>query len=138
MTDSDQVVDTTSPVDWRQLREFADVDITKSFVLSWGVDGDTLIIDLDLFLEDQHPFYEKPRPAEKFCIRPAILEFPYCVAIESNLPGTGGELAEAVSVLGLGAIQGLRRFHDGPYEIRGEFGEVRIDAERPILRLRSS
>jgi hypothetical protein len=30
----------------------------------------------------------------------------------------------------------LRRFSEGPFEIRGDFGMVRIDAERPILRLR--
>ena len=52
-------------ISWRQLREFADVDLTRSFVLSWHVDADTLVIDVDLCLESQHPFYEKPPPADK-------------------------------------------------------------------------
>ena len=130
------MTDANEFVSWRKLREFADVDLTRSFILSWHVEGDTLMIDVDLFLEANHPFYEKPRPAEKVCIRPATIEFPYCASIESNIPGTSGELADVVEGLGLGGIEGLRRFHDGPFEIRGEFGKVRIDAERPILRLR--
>ena len=123
-------------VSWRQLREFAGVDLTRSYILSWGVDGDTLCVDVDLYLEAEHPFYEKPRPNEKVCIRPAVIEFPYCVSIETNIPAGGNGLADAVAVLGLGGIEELRRYHDGPYEISGEFGRVRIDAERPILRLR--
>ena len=123
-------------VSWRKLREFAGIDLTRSFILSWHVEGDSLCIDVDLFLEAEHPFYEKPRPNEKVCIRPAVIEFPYCAALESNIPGTTGDLASAVALLGLGGIEGLRRYHDGPFELRGEFGKVRIDAERPILRLR--
>ncbi|MDX1508526.1 MAG: hypothetical protein R3358_09625 [Woeseiaceae bacterium] len=123
-------------VSWRKLREFAGVDLTRSYILSWSVEGDTLCIELDLFLEPEHPFYEKPRPNEKVCIRPAVVEFPYCASIDTNIPGGGEELADAVAVLGLGGIEDLRRFHDGPYEVSGEFGRVRIDAERPILRLR--
>ena len=112
------------------------IDLTQSFILSWSVEGDTLCVDVDLFLEAEHPFFEKPRPNEKVCIRPAVIEFPYCVAVESNIPGASGSLADAVAVLGLGRISELRRYHDGPFEISGEFGKVRIDAERPILRLR--
>lgn len=127
--------DSSEYVGWRQLREFADVDLTKSFVLSWHVEVETLMIDVDLFLEPGHPFYEKPRPKEKVCIRPAIIEFPFCVAIKPEGGATDGSLAEIVSGLDIGAIEGLRRFSDGPFEIRGEFGMVRVDAERPILKL---
>ncbi len=123
-------------VGWRKLREFADVDLTKSFVLSWHVESATLMIDVDLFLEPDHPFYEKPRPAEKVCIRPAIIEFPCCESISPDRGDVDGSLSDIAAKLELGAIAGLRRFSDGPFEIRGDFGMVRIDAERPILRLR--
>lgn len=124
-------------VDWRELREFNDVDLTRSFVLSWHHEGDALVIDVDLFLEPAHPFYEKPRPAEQVCIRPAFIEFPYCVAVSSPL-GEAGHPADVARHLGLGAIQGLRVLKDGYYEIDGEFGTVSISAERPILRLKGS
>lgn len=126
------------PIDWRRLREFAGVDLGNSYVLSWQIDGDTLHIEIDLCLAPDHPFYEPPRPAERVCLRPAIIEFPYCEWIASD-GETGVEATQAaVDVLGIGAISGLRRFDDGPFEISGDFGIVRISAERPILRLRDT
>ena len=41
---------------WQELREFADVDLTRSYVLSWQAERDTLLIDVDLYLEPEHPF----------------------------------------------------------------------------------
>lgn len=123
-------------VDWRKLREFAGVDIVKSYVLSWGWHRGTLSIDVDLFLTSEHPFYERPRPREKVCIRPAIIDFPYCEAVAVNGDALAPPLAESITRLPAGAISGLVREHDGPYELSGDFGTVRIDAERPILRLR--
>ena len=68
-------------VDWRKLREFAGVDLASSFVLTWHFESDTLFVDCDVLLQPEHAFYEKPRPAEKVCIRPAIIEFPFCTAL---------------------------------------------------------
>lgn len=122
-------------VDWRRLREFNGVDLTRSFVLSWQLRDTTLEIELDLFLLPEHPFYEKPRPAEKVCIRPAVLEFPHCDALRTEAGGESHAPADVAAGLRLGAIDGMRRMDDGPFEIDGEFGTVIIDAERPILRL---
>lgn len=127
--------DLQNTTDWRQLREFADVDLTQSFVLSWHVESDSLFIDIDLFLMPHHPFYEKPRPAEKVCIRPAYIEFPFCEALGAD-PDTDAELVETAGNLGHGAISGLRRLADARYEITGEFGTVFVKAERPLLRLK--
>jgi len=129
------MVDTTSPTDWRKLHEFAAVDLTQSFILSWHLESETLMIDIDVFLTDEHPFYEKPRPAEKFCIRPAIIEFPFCEGIAVS-GGAAGTVQEVTEMLGHGAITGLRRHDDGRYEINGEFGTVFVSAERPLLRLK--
>ena len=125
------------PVDWRRLREFADVDLEKSFVLSWQYEVGTLMVDVDLFLMPSHPFYEKPRPKEKVCIRPAIIEFPYCESLTLN-DGSDAQIpADVAGRLGQGAITQLRVLADGRYEIVGDFGSVHIEAERPILKLRS-
>ena len=94
-----------------------------------------LVVDIDLFLEPDHPFYESPRPAEKACIRPAFIEFPYCDELRSTQAGSG-EVAEISGKLGLGAISDLVVLDDGRYAISGEFGTVYIVAERPILRLK--
>ena len=128
---------TDDVTDWRELREFSAVDLTKSFVLSWGTESESLLIDLDLFLCPDHAFYEKPRPAEKGCFRPAFLEFPFCSGIKSGADEGGSQpVSEAVQALVHGAIAGLRRVGDGHYEITGGFGHVEINAERPILRLK--
>lgn len=124
-----------APVGWRQLREFADVDLSQSFVLSWHVEAETLVIDVDLYLEPGHPFYETPRPAEVHCIRPAFIEFPYCDEL-STAAGGSGEVAEIAAELGLGAISDLVVLDDSRYAISGEFGTVSVVAERPILRLK--
>lgn len=125
-------------VDWRKLREFADVDLERSFVLSWNYEAGAILVDIDLLLLPEHPFYEKPRPAEKVCIRPALIEFPFCEAVEASAVPGEDDIATIVAGLGLGAITGLRLLADGHYEISGDFGDVEIEAERPLLRLRGS
>jgi hypothetical protein len=122
-------------VGWRRLREFAGVEISRSFVLSWKLERNTLEIDADVQLLPEHPFYERPRPRQKACIRPATIEFPHCVSIRASGQDVATELQTAVDGLGSGAISDLERLDEGPYVLSGEFGRVEIDAERPILRL---
>jgi hypothetical protein len=128
--------DPDGSTDWRVLREFAAVDLTKSFVLSWEVESDALLIDIDLFLTPEHPFYETPRPREKVCIRAAVIEFPFCDRIESDHSAANTAPADMAEQLETGAIRGMRRLADGRYELDGDFGTVLIEAERPILRLK--
>ena len=81
-------------------------------------------------------FYEEPRPAEKVCIRPAIIEFPFCTGVFADGATASDNLKDSVKQLGHGAISDMRRCADGRYELRGDFGRVIIDAERPVLKLK--
>lgn len=117
--------DTGARTNWRQLREFRAVDLCGSYVVAWSIEAETLLLDIDLQLTAEHPFYEKPRPAEKVCIRPAVIEFPFCAK-----PASTAELD-------IGRIDDLNVLADGHYELSGEFGIIEIDAERPILRLKA-
>jgi len=121
--------------DWRELREFKSVDLTRSFVLAWTVESGSLLIDVDLYLCPDHALYEEPRPAEKACFRAAFIDFPHCESAED--PATTGHLADAVKKFGAGKISGLKRTGEGRYEISGEFGNVVIRAERPMVRLKN-
>lgn len=121
-------------IDWRQLREFAGVDLAQSFILSWSVRAGTLLIDIDLFLCPKHPFYERPRPAEKVCIRPARIEFRNCESLVHGNEADGG-VADVAAGIPPGAVADLQIVAEGHYELRGEFGNVSIRAERPVLRL---
>ena len=129
--------DAAESVDWRELREFAAVDLEQSFVLSWRVESETLLVDADILLTPEHPFYEKPRPKEKVCIRPAVIEFAYCESLTVDGEAQGAPAATADSI-GHGAITGLCRLADGRFEITGAFGSVHVDAERPLLRLKGN
>ncbi len=121
---------------WTELREFAAVDLERSFVVAWETEGESLLIDLDLFLQPEHTFYEEPRPSEGACLRPAAIEFPICTQVTEPGKDRSGKAAEAIESLTTGRIAGLRRTGDGYYEISGEFGTVGITAERPLLRLK--
>jgi hypothetical protein len=131
------VADATA-VGWRRLREFAGVDVSRSYVLSWRVDRDALLVDADIALLPEHPFYEPPRRREKACMRAAIIEFPGCVGLDLEGQPPGGDLRATAGALPAGAIENLERRDEGPYVLTGGFGTVAIDAERPILRLQQA
>ncbi len=125
--------------DWTELREFKAILLRQSFVLSWELESDSLLLDFDLCLSQEHPFYEKPRPSEKKCIRPAIIEFPSCSGVSTDAPSRNTKkIGEIVQSLGAGSISGFRRTGEGIYEIDGSFGVVQIFAERPILRIKAA
>lgn len=125
--------------DWTGLREFKSVLLTQSFVLSWVLNSDSLLLDLDLCLSPEHPFYEKPRPSEKKCIRPAVIEFPSCSSVSVNTASRNtARIGDVVQSLGAGAIDGFRRTGEGIYEVNGSFGTIQISAERPILRIKAA
>lgn len=125
--------DTTN---WTELREFAAVDLTQSFVLGWETEANALIIELDLSLLPTHSFYEEPRPAEGGCFRPAVIEFPDCTAVAEPGEKNAGDIEDVLASLGAGRIDSLKCTADGRYEISGQFGTVEIEAERPLLRLK--
>lgn len=127
---------TDDTTDWTELREFVAVGLTDSFVLSWQMDAATLMIDLDLFLSPEHPFYEKPRPSEKSCYRAAFLEFPTCTQVLVAGKTAKVSPVEAIQSLAPGRIAGLKRTGEGRYEIYGKFGTVEVLADRPLLRIK--
>lgn len=121
--------------DWTEWREFKDVDLQQSFVLSWELTNESLRVDVDLFICPNHPFYESPRPAESGCFRPAHIVFPFCSQVTEKSAQPTGDLEDAVKTLASGKIEGLRRISDGRYEMSGQFGVIYIVAERPMIRL---
>jgi len=58
--------------------------------------------------------------------------------VDVALDGSSGnrDLKTFVDELGHGAIAGMQRRANGRYEIRGDFGTVSIEAERPVLKLK--
>ncbi|HEX5787916.1 MAG TPA: hypothetical protein VFY03_07035 [Woeseiaceae bacterium] len=129
---------TGGTISWRQLREFAGIEVDRSFVLGWSYDRETLVVDADVELRPEHPFYEPPRRRETACMRAASIEFPYCTGLRLNGRAAGDALPSMVAGLGAGAIHDLVRKDEGAYVLTGEFGAVEIEAERPLLRLQGA
>jgi len=124
---------------WQELREFAAVDLTESFVLSWQLDASALLIDLDLFLCPEHSFYEEPRPSQGGCFRAAEIEFPDCISLtDAGGKNESSQIVEIAAALGIGKIHDLRCLREGEYRISGKFGDINISANRPILRIKST
>ena len=115
----------TNTTNWTSLREFRHTRLTQSHVLSWEMRTDRLLVDIDLQLADEHPFFEPLRPSETACVRAATIEFPDCTHV-----------APAADDLGHGPISGFRRTGEGEYKFYGGFGEVEVHSGRPILRFR--
>jgi len=132
-----QLAMSDTETNWTEFREFATVDLEQSFVIAWESEGQSLMIDLDVVLRPEHPFYEEPRPAEGACYRPAVIEFPTCTQITAPGIDGGDDVAEAIESLQAGRIAGFRRTGNGRYAISGEFGTVGINSERPLLRLKA-
>jgi hypothetical protein len=129
------VTNETTP--WQELREFASVDLAESFALSWQFTSGALLIDVDLFLCSTHPFYEKPRPSQGACFRPAEIQFPECTALDGvSSDDPDADTSDIASAFGSGKISNLCRIGEGLYQLSGVFGDIKIRAERPILRLR--
>ncbi len=127
---------TVNRTDWSDLREFKNVDLTRSFILSWEDEGGSLQADVDLFLCPEHAFYEKPRPAEKACFRPACIEFPWCTAAHLEGEGSHSSYPHSLKDLRSGQIRAFARIGEGQYEISGDFGYVRVESGRPMVRLK--
>lgn len=121
---------------WRQLREFRGVNIERSFALSSKLDNGVFRIDVDLYLEKDHPFYERPRPAEKACYRAAFLEFPECTGVSVVNSESGVESPMDGQSISPGKIHDLHRYGDGKYEMGGEFGVISIHSDRPLLKIK--
>lgn len=128
---------TADTTDWTALREFSGVDLTASFVISWTMQSTSLLIDVDLCLCPGHAFYERPRPAEKACFRPAFIEFPACTRAAKS-GDAASDAGTSIRALDIGRIDGFRRTGEGCYEITGTFGTVDILSERPMVRLKSN
>jgi hypothetical protein len=125
-------------VSWRNLREFRDVDLEASFVLSWSFADEMLRLEVDLVLLGSHPMYDKPRPSQSHCMRAAVIEFP----IAEQLTLNGEWVAETTSGARLSSLQpGLLHTmlvkDEGHYVLDGEFGTVEFQSERPVLRILS-
>ncbi len=125
-------------VSWTEFREFRGIDLEASFLLSATLLGDMLKLELDLVLTPEHALYEKPRPAQKACVRAGIVEFPYLDRLAVDDQAILTETAvSALASLEPGRISALSVAGEGSYLLSGEFGTVAFESGRPVLHILS-
>ena len=71
---------------WRDMSEFAGVDLEDTAILGWHRDGEALTFEVEVSLWPEHPQYAPPRPGEHTCYRRGRLRFAG-VSVEGDLPG---------------------------------------------------
>lgn len=125
-------------VSWEAFREFRGIDLEASFLLSATMTGDMLKLEVDLVLTPDHALFEKPRPAQKACVRAGIVEFPYLdsLSIDENSIDSA-DVAPSLALLQPGKIASLEVTGEGNYLLTGEFGTVAFESGRPVLHILS-
>lgn len=112
--------------DWYDFLPLSEVELQKSYLLSWGRQANDVLLEVDALLAPGHPMYEPPRPAEGGCFRPGELIFPN--AININVVPT-----DAPS----GLIHFFVELEEGHYFLEGEFGRITIASDPPFFQFGS-
>lgn len=122
-------------MNWTEMPEFFEVDLSESFVLGWLISLDSLEFRLEVLLCPGHPFYREPKPNEWACFHPGKLIFRE-VKMLAGLPDQA-EVCSFVDASGerdYGHIDTCSRIgHD--FCLSGDFGNAWITANDVCLVL---
>ena len=113
--------------DWREIPQFAFVDLEDSFVLSWSEAAHSLTFRLEASLRPGHPDYAEPKPNQHTCYKKAEIVFTNTFRVEGLT--SMADVVPAYSADGsvdYGTVDMLERNDDGIWMICGDFGNVRI------------
>ena len=116
-------------IEWRDMPEFAGVDLEDSWVLGWSMDveGKRLSFDVEASLRPGHPAYA-PRPDEWTCYRQGTLRFEGVSRVIGLL--TMEEAESTVDPDGsrdFGCMYELR-FDGNHFRFAGDMGDVAVHA----------
>lgn len=115
-------------LDWEEMECFKGIDLFDSFVLSWQVTGDSLIILLEASVWPASEHYSEPKSDEYTCYKNFNLEFRGTESI-SGLKDMSEvtPLEDPDGSKDYGNIEYLVKYANR-FELHGEFGEVSIES----------
>lgn len=67
---------------WREMEEFSHMDLEDSWVTSWRVTEEELVVEVEASLWPGHPEYETPIYGNHTCYKPAQVVFPSVKLLE--------------------------------------------------------
>ena len=113
-------------MNWTELEIFEGIDINDSFVLSWRVNGNELVFEIEASIWPKSIYYEKPIKSEYTCYKPAIIKF-------SNIQDIKGlkemsqvsPLTDSLGEKDYDSIDTLEITNEG-FFLEGSFGSVSL------------
>jgi hypothetical protein len=113
-----------------QFPGFENIYLEDSYVLSIN-DKTSIQILLEAVLTENHSLYTQPLPEEQYCYRRMSLNFPYPQTYDLVLNNIS-PIAEPDGSVDYGNIDEFFSA-DGKYYLRGEWGELTIVSDPPLL-----
>ncbi len=109
------------------IKELIGIQLQDSFVLSWGMNRDSLVFDVEFSLWPEHPQYQTPKPNEWTCYQRGKLLFEG-VSSQQGLLSIDNvrSSTDASGELDYGNIDELEEINDGEFRICGDFGVAHI------------
>jgi len=108
-------------------KKLTGIQLEDSFVLSWGMDGDSLVFVVELSLWPEHPQYQAPQIDEWTCYQKGKLIFDNVTSLQGLLPiDNVSPSIDANGELDYGNINVLEEVNKGEFKIYGDFGEVQV------------
>ncbi|NUR35731.1 MAG: hypothetical protein HOQ30_17135 [Gemmatimonadaceae bacterium] len=124
------------PTDYSEIPGLEHIALEESYVLAIHLLPERFVITLELVLLPGHPAYSQPASSEMYCYRLGSLVFPSprSLRLQSEkfhkIPG----LDEPADVGNIDSMQAI----DGQYQLQGEWGELTIVSEKPVVHLDES
>ncbi|MFC3532105.1 hypothetical protein ACFOLG_07885 [Vogesella facilis] len=122
-------------MNWSEMPEFFEVDLTESFVLGWNISRDSVVFQLEVLLCQGHAMYHEPKPNEWACFHPGTLVFRE-VQMLAGLPDQSKvrPFIDAAGEYDYGHIDTLS-WVGNAFGLSGDFGDVWITAKDVCLVL---
>ncbi|WP_223789855.1 hypothetical protein [Marinicella meishanensis] len=116
---------------------FEQVDMTDSIVLGWDCTARAFRIRLDVSLLAEHPKYDTPPRQHRSCFVSGELVFDKLTAVSGlHSMDEVSPTTDADGSIDYDTLHGLWKV-EGGFCVEGEFGEVRLSSDPPILRISS-
>lgn len=118
--------------DYWELTGFEQLYLEDSWITAIQIDTDSVRIDADIVLRENHPSYTSPLPGEKYCYRSGVI----CFQNVSSVDWRGRGAPAAVDASGERDFGSFDEFHvlnKNQYVLSGDFGKLVVDCSAPVV-----
>lgn len=123
----------TSLSDYTSIPGFEDVYLQDGWILSIRAEPGSVVLDLDVVLNEAHPAYAPPVPGEQYCYRGTI-RFERVESLTWTRQSLVVPALDASGEQDFGSINEFE-IRRGQYAIEGDFSRLEITSSRPTMDL---